>query len=201
LRVRVVLALGGLIAGCTALAGVEDEYSPRHAAEVQASGGAQSATGGSSGGSIEAGAATGGGEAGGTACGPGLKLCGGSCRPPDALIGCSSQGCEPCPVATNAEAYCEGEQCKLRCKAGFSGDSNGQCMPNGSGGSGGGGGAGGTGGGAGGSGGGGTGGATACTPSACPPCPLMPPLSASCCLPNSSCGFMYPGQPCTACGQ
>jgi hypothetical protein len=195
-----------LTMGCTTILGIDGDYVPEDSAELVTTGGAggtgsggtgSGGMGGSTGGSAGVGAA---GQSGGAAgadastCPDGQKLCSGECYAPAPLVGCSLDGCEPCPVnAPNAIAICDGEGCSLECIPGYEpSPSEGMCVPAGTGGSGGGGGSGGS---AGTGGTGGTGGAGgsggSCDPLGCPTAACGPAGPFRCCRIDGRCGCTW----------
>jgi hypothetical protein len=200
-----------LSAGCTTMLGIDGEYvavqasgkgaGGRHGDSDAASGGVE--TGGfiDVGGAGSGGAETGGtGSGGATAlscsrdaatCPTGDKCCTGVCVAPAPLIGCSLDGCTPCPEPpANGVAVCNGALCGIECNPGFVMKS-GACIATASGGATGAGGRTATGGRA------GTGGAPAptCDAKKCPGCVPVGPFG--CCKNNGTCGCTWaPGAIC-----
>jgi len=178
--------------GCTTLLGIEDDYRAR---DVELGGGAGSGASGGSDGGVGASGGTGGKDASvsdgaGGGCAVGEKYCNG-CFPPTPAIGCSRDGCEPCPAAPdNAVADCDAGSCVFICIDGYQRSDGGDgCVPNASD-------DGGGQDGSGGSGGSPPNDAGACNPVVCPAdggcaecrgC-LAPVPAPGCCLANGKCG-------------
>lgn len=204
-------------AGCTTMLGIDGDYvsastthgggaGGRHGDGSDASpagsgaeagfvnlGGSGGAAGADTGGTGGTGAGSGGapppscsGDA--AACLAGRKCCTGACLVPAPLIGCSLDGCAPCPEPPrDGVAVCNGTQCGVLCNPGFVEQAGGLCASAASGGAPGTGGAPSTGGRTSTA----TGGqpAATCDPKRCAPCVPVGPFG--CCKNNGTCGCTW----------
>jgi hypothetical protein len=213
-----LLALGGLVAGCTTILGINEDYSPRQEAVSGGSGGTggtrptsggSAGVGGSTGatgglGGVGGSGATGSGGTGTPICTPTQKVCSFNtdagtvqqCFDPEPIVGCSEPGCQRCPGSyPNADPICVDGGCDWRCAPGYMPDpgGSGSCVAESSGGAGG--GSGGTGATGGSTSTGGTGGTTVCDPKTCGMCNPAGPFP--CCKLDHTCGCTWaPGAIC-----